>query len=284
MAAQRFHNPVPYRREYVGPAAQMFGNIFANRAGIGSLPGARNFAGRGFQRFGQGLQRLPFAKGIGNLLNRVARPVNRGMEFTQAMNPQNMMMSGIGGLFGGRREGGRGGPLGFGLFGGRRQPRQRRGGPLGFGLFGGRRRRPRRQQIDPSMMNTRSDQQDFLNSLSAPQQISQVSANPYLADQQATMSLMAAQDPFAGQGPIGPGMDMDSYGFGMNIGTPDAAGIAAGVERDVKASLPFEQIDDPTGRFYQLIDRNTGNMIMAGRHHRDHRPKGPSLQRMGGGL
>ena len=238
----------------MGPAAQMFGNIFSNRSGIGSLPGARNFAGRGFQRFGQGLQRLPFAEGIGNLLNRVARPVNRGMEFTQAMNPQNMMMSGIGGLFGGRREGGRGGPLGFGLFGGRRQPRQRRGGPLGFGLFGGRRRRQ-----GPSRGAT-------------------------TFSEMGPMQQFARQQYLESAGPTGPGMDMDSYGFGMNIGTPDAAGIAAGVERDVKASLPFEQIDDPTGRFYQLIDRNTGNMIMAGRHHRDHRPKGPSLQRMGGGL
>ena len=238
--AQRFQNPIPYRRDYVGPSAQMFGNIFANRSGIGSLPGARNFAGRGFQMLGQGMQLLPFSRPIGNLLNRAARPVNRGMEITQAMNPQNMMMSGIGGLFGGRREGGRGGLLG-GLFGARRQPRQRRGGLLG--LFGGGRRGRQGQRRGATGFSQMSPMQQF-----------------------------ARQQYLETAGPIGPGMDMDSYGFGQSIQRPDAAGIAESVNRQIQESLPFQQIDDPSGKFYTLIDKQTGRTIMSGRHHKDYRP------------
>ena len=87
-------------------------------------------------------------------------------------------------------------------------------------------------------------------------------------------------------GPIGPGMDMDSYGFGQSIQRPDAAGIAAGVNRQVMESLPFEQIDitDPTGNYYQLKDKATGKIFMQGRQHPDYRPRGPSLQRIGGGM
>jgi hypothetical protein len=218
--AQRFQNPIPYRRDYVGPSAQMFGKIFANRTGIGSLPGARNFAGRGFQMLGQGMQSLPFARGIGNLLNRAARPVNTAMGFRERMNPRNLMMGGIRGLFGGRRP----------------ERRQRRGG-----FFANR-----------------------------------MTLNPF----ERAERLRTA-------GPIGPGMDMDSYGFGQNIQRPDAAGIAASVNRQIMESLPFEQIDDPSGRFYTLIDKSTGRPIMSGQHHKDYRPsytRRISSPGIGGGL
>ena len=166
---------------------------------------------------------------------------------------------------------GKGGPLGFGLFGGGRRgqqrqgqgqgqgQQQRRGGLLGLGLFGGGRRG---QQGGQSRGATGFSQM-------------------------SPMQQFARQQYLENAGPIGPGMDMDSYGFGMNIGTPDAAGIAAGVERDVKAGLPFEQrdISGPYGQnYYQLVDKATGNVFMQGQHHPDAQPTGPRMQRIGGGL
>ena len=88
-------------------------------------------------------------------------------------------------------------------------------------------------------------------------------------------------------GPISPGGGLDSYGFGQGIQRPDAAGIAAGVHRQVIESLPFEQlnISSPDGQnYYQLVDKATGNVFMQGQHHPDYKPSGPSLQRIGGGL
>ena len=88
-------------------------------------------------------------------------------------------------------------------------------------------------------------------------------------------------------GPISPGGGLDSYGFGQGIQRPDAAGIAAGVHRQVIESLPFEQlnISSPAGQnYYQLVDKATGNVFMQGQHHPDYKPSGPSLQRIGGGL
>ena len=138
--------PIPYRRGYRGPidpsfnygqAPQMFGRMFANRVGIGALPfigrPATNLFSRGFSRLGQFGQRLPGGRQIGNFLNRIARPVNRITAFQDRMNPQNVMTSGIGRLFGGgNQQGGKGmfglrgkgGLLGFGLLGGRGTPRQ----------------------------------------------------------------------------------------------------------------------------------------------------------------
>jgi hypothetical protein len=88
-------------------------------------------------------------------------------------------------------------------------------------------------------------------------------------------------------GPISPGGGLDSYGFGMSIQAPDAAGIAAGVERDVIESLPFEQrnISSPDGQnYYQLIDKATGKVFMQGQQHPDFKPSGPRMQRIGGGM
>ena len=88
-------------------------------------------------------------------------------------------------------------------------------------------------------------------------------------------------------GPISPGGGLDSYGFGQGIQRPDAAGIAAGVHRQVIESLPFEQlnISSPDGQnYYQLVDKATGNVFMQGQHHPDYKPSGPSLQRIGGGM
>ena len=138
--------PVPYRRGYRGPidpsfyygqAPQMFGRMFANRVGIGALPfigrPATNLFSRGFQGLGRVAQFVPGSRRIGNFLNRIARPVNRVTAFQDRMNPQNVMTSGIGRLFGGgNQQGGKGmfglrgkgGLLGFGLLGGRGTPRQ----------------------------------------------------------------------------------------------------------------------------------------------------------------
>ena len=219
--------PVPYRPGYRGPiygqAPQMFGRMFANRTGLGSIPMAgpmmQNMATRGFTRLGQFGQRIPGGRRIGNLLNRIARPVNRATGFQDRMNPRNMMMGGLRGLFGG-------------------SPFRRGQGRGGF----------------------------FRN---------RMTLNPY----EKAERLRTA-------GPIGPGGGLDSYGFGQSIQRPDAAGIAAGVNRQVIESLPFEQIDitDPTGDYYQLRDKATGNIFLQGRQHKDYRPRGPSLQRIGGGM
>ena len=250
--------PVPYRRGYRGPvygqAPQMFGRMLANRTGIGSIPIAgprmQNLMTRGFTRLGQFGQRLPGGRRIGNFLNRIARPVNRitDMQDTLANMANPMAMAG---QFAGGQGRGRGGPLGFGLMGRRRGQGAGRGGILGLGLFGGGQGR---------------------------------GATGF--SQMTPMERFSRQQYLETAGPIGPGMDMDSYGFGQSIQRPDAAGIAAGVNRQVMESLPFEQIDitDPTGNYYQLKDKATGKIFMQGRQHPDYRPRGPSLQRIGGGM
>ena len=266
--------PVPYRPGYTGQiygqAPRMFGNVLANATGIGRLPfvgpAARNLATRGFSRLGQVASRIPGSRFFGNVLNRIARPINKYNEFNERMsgvaNPQNMMMSGIGGLFGGNR---------------------RQGRLLG-GLFRGSKRRPPRQQIDSSMMNTRSDVQNFMDSLGQSQpQSTAMDFNSMSEAQQMSMI-----DPFAGQGPIGPGMDLDSYGFGQSIQRPDATSIAAGVNREVIESLPFQQVENIMGddgnRYYQLVDKATGNVFLQGQQHPDYKPSGPRMQRIGGGM
>ncbi len=266
--------PVPYRPGYTGQiygqAPRMFGNVLANATGIGQLPfvgpAARNLATRGFSRLGQVASRIPGSRFFGNVLNRIARPINKYNEFNERMsgvaNPQNMMMSGIGGLFGGNR---------------------RQGRLLG-GLFRGSKRRPPRQQIDSSMMNTRSDVQNFMDSLGQSQpQSTAMDFNSMSEAQQMSMI-----DPFAGQGPIGPGMDLDSYGFGQSIQRPDATSIAAGVNREVIESLPFQQVENIMGddgnRYYQLVDKATGNVFLQGQQHPDYKPSGPRMQRIGGGM
>ena len=266
--------PVPYRPGYTGQiygqAPRMFGNVLANATGIGQLPfvgpAARNLATRGFSRLGQVASRIPGSRFFGNVLNRIARPINKYNEFNERMsgvaNPQNMMMSGIGGLFGGNR---------------------RQGRLLG-GLFRGSKRRPPRQKIDSSMMNTRSDVQNFMDSLGQSQpQSTAMDFNSMSEAQQMSMI-----DPFAGQGPIGPGMDLDSYGFGQSIQRPDATSIAAGVNREVIESLPFQQVENIMGddgnRYYQLVDKATGNVFLQGQQHPDYKPSGPRMQRIGGGM
>ena len=99
---------------------------------------------------------------------------------------------------------------------------------------------------------------------------------------------MAAQDPFAGQGPISPGGGLDSYGFGQSlegIRHRDMTGILNEIDEMVKKDQPFMQIDDPSGQYYQLIDKQTGDIIMSGRHHKDHKPSmRPRMSGIGGGL
>ena len=98
---------------------------------------------------------------------------------------------------------------------------------------------------------------------------------------------MAAQDPFAGQGPISPGGGLDSYGFGQaleGIRHRDMTGILNEIDQSVRRDQPFEQINDPSGQYYQLVDKATGNVFLQGQHHPDARPTGRRMQRMGGGM
>ena len=251
--------PVPYRPGYRGPiygqAPQMFGRMLANRTGIGSIPFAgprmQNLFTRGFTRLGQFGQRLPGGRRLGNFLNRIARPINRMTDMQETLANMTNPMAMAGQFAGGQRRG-RGGPLGFGIMGRRRGQGTGRGGILGLGLLRGGQGR---------------------------------GATGF--SQMTPMERFSRQQYLETAGPIGPGMDMDSYGFGMSIQAPDAAGIAAGVERDVIESLPFEQrnVSGPYGQnYYQLVDKATGNVFMQGQHHPDYKPSGPSLQRIGGGL
>ena len=251
------------RDPYAGQGARMFANILGNQMGFRTTPfvGQRltNLADTGFQRAGRRLQFLPGARQFGNLLNRVGRRANQFTNFRDRFNPVTRLIN----------------PQRGGLFGLRGK-----GGPLGFGLIG--RRRPPRQQIDPAMMNTRQDVQSYMDNIAAGSRRSA----PVSFQDLSARQMQSIIDPFAGQGPIGPGMDMDTYGFGQGIQRPDAAGIAAQVERDVMESLPFYQqnISLPEGEFYRLINKETGQEIMSGRQHKDYRPRGPSLSRMGGSL
>ena len=126
---------------------------------------------------------------------------------------------------------------------------------------------------DPSISDVKENIQNF-------------TANPIDFNSLSEAEQMSLIDPFAGKGPIGPGMDMDTYGFGQNIQTPDAAGIAAGVEREIMKNLPFETITDPTGRYYQLIDKESGEVVLTGETHPSLRGKSNwrTISRPGGGM
>lgn len=248
---------------YAGQGARMFANILGNQMGFRNAPfvGQRltNLADTGFQRAGRRLQFLPGARQFGNLLNRVGRRANQFTNFRDRFNPITRLTN----------------PQRGGLFGLRGK-----GGPLGFGLIGGK--RPPRQQVDPAMMNTRQDVQSYMDNIAA----GSGGSAPVSFENLSSRQMQSIIDPFAGQGPIGPGMDLDSYGFGQGIQRPDATGIAEEVNRQVMESLPFYQqnISLPEGEFYRLINKETGQEIMSGRQHKDYRPKGPSFSRMGGSL
>ena len=251
------------RDPYAGQGARMFANILGNQMGFRNAPfvGQRltNLADTGFQRAGRRLQFLPGARQFGNLLNRVGRRANQFTNFRDRFNPITRLTN----------------PQRGGLFGLRGK-----GGPLGFGLIGGK--RPPRQQVDPAMMNTRQDVQSYMDNIAA----GSGGSAPVSFENLSSRQMQSIIDPFAGQGPIGPGMDLDSYGFGQSIQRPDATGIAEEVNRQVMESLPFYQqnISLPEGEFYRLINKETGQEIMSGRQHKDYRPKGPSFSRMGGSL
>ena len=251
------------RDPYAGQGSRMFANILGNQMGFRNAPfvGQRltNLADTGFQRAGRRLQFLPGARQFGNLLNRVGRRANQFTNFRDRFNPITRLTN----------------PQRGGLFGLRGK-----GGPLGFGLIGGK--RPPRQQVDPAMMNTRQDVQSYMDNIAA----GSGGSAPVSFENLSSRQMQSIIDPFAGQGPIGPGMDLDSYGFGQGIQRPDATGIAEEVNRQVMESLPFYQqnISLPEGEFYRLINKETGQEIMSGRQHKDYRPKGPSFSRMGGSL
>ena len=248
---------------YAGQGARMFANILGNQMGFRNAPfvGQRltNLADTGFQRAGRRLQFLPGARQFGNLLNRVGRRANQFTNFRDRFNPITRLTN----------------PQRGGLFGLRGK-----GGPLGFGLIGGK--RPPRQQVDPAMMNTRQDVQSYMDNIAA----GSGESAPVSFENLSSRQMQSIIDPFAGQGPIGPGMDLDSYGFGQGIQRPDATGIAEEVNRQVMESLPFYQqnISLPEGEFYRLINKETGQEIMSGRQHKDYRPRVPSFSRMGGSL
>ena len=133
---------------YAGQGARMFANILGNQMGFRNAPfvGQRltNLADTGFQRAGRRLQFLPGARQFGNLLNRVGRRANQFTNFRDRFNPITRLTN----------------PQRGGLFGLRGK-----GGPLGFGLIGGK--RPPRQQVDPAMMNTRQDVQSYMDNIAA---------------------------------------------------------------------------------------------------------------------
>ena len=264
--ATRFRQaPIPYRPGYRGPidpsfrygqAPQFFGRVLANQTGIGSIPFVgdkmQNLMGRGFTRLGQFGQRLPGGKRVGNALNFLLGNANRVMDFQEKVgdltNPLALARQFTGRQGQGRGRG-RGGPLGFGLLR-RRGQGTGRGGILGLGLFSGGRGATGFSQMSPMQ---RFQRQQYLETA----------------------------------GPISPGGGLDSYGFGQGIQRPDAAGIAAGVHRQVIESLPFEQrnISSPDGQnYYQLIDKATGKVFMQGQQHPDFKPSGPRMQRIGGGM
>ena len=251
------------RDPYAGQGSRMFANILGNQMGFRNAPfvGQRltNLADTGFQRAGRRLQFLPGARQFGNLLNRVGRRANQFTNFRDRFNPITRLTN----------------PQRGGLFGLRGK-----GGPLGFGLIGGK--RPPRQQVDPAMMNTRQDVQSYMDNIAA----GSGGSAPVSFENLSSRQMQSIIDPFAGQGPIGPGMDLDSYGFGQSIQRPDATGIAEEVNRQVMESLPFYQqnISLPEGEFYRLINKETGQEIMSGRQHKDYRPRVPSFSRMGGSL
>tara|TARA_R100000908_G_scaffold64284_1_gene47656 strand:- start:31 stop:558 length:528 start_codon:yes stop_codon:yes gene_type:complete len=157
------------------------------------------------------------------------------------------------GQFAGGQGRGRGGPLGFGLMGRRRGQGAGRGGILGLGLFRGGQGR---------------------------------GATGF--SQMTPMERFSRQQYLETAGPISSGMDMDSYGFGQSIQRPDATSIAAGVNREVIESLPFQQVENIMGddgnRYYQLVDKATGNVFLQGQQHPDYKPSGPRMQRIGGGM
>ena len=195
---------------------------------------------------------------------------------------------------------GRGGPLGFGLINRTQAPRQTsgtglfglrgKGGLLGFGLLGrrGGSRQASRQQYggSPSMLGSGAFASSYTPKIGEDVVTGRQDSSTRNSPNYTGTIESGDFDPFAGQGPIGPGMDLDSYGFGQSIQRPDATGIAEEVNRQVMESLPFYQqnISLPEGEFYRLINKETGQEIMSGRQHKDYRPKGPSFSRMGGSL
>ena len=290
------------RDPYSGQGSRMFANILGNQMGFRNAPfvGQRltNLADTGFQRAGRRLQFLPGARQFGNLLNRVGRRANQFTNFRDRFNPVTRLINPQrGGLFGLR---GRGGPLGFGLINRTQAPRQTsgtglfglrgKGGLLGFGLLGrrGGSRQASRQQYggSPSMLGSGAFASSYTPKIGEDVVTGRQDSSTRNSPNYTGTIESGDFDPFAGQGPIGPGMDLDSYGFGQSIQRPDATGIAEEVNRQVMESLPFYQqnISLPEGEFYRLINKETGQEIMSGRQHKDYRPRVPSFSRMGGSL
>ena len=125
----------------LGPAARTLGNILSMQSGLGSIPkagpAAANVFGRGARKLGESIQKIPVvggvAKTIGDVANVIAKPI------------ENLVQDSTG-------------PLG--IVGGLIKNRP------GI-LFP----KTPEQQIDPSVMNTKQDVQNFVQSLGkAPEQ------------------------------------------------------------------------------------------------------------------
>ena len=125
----------------LGPAAKTLGNILTMESGLSSIPkvgpATANVLGRGARRLGESIQKIPLiggvAKTIGDVANVIAKPIENLVEDST-------------------------GPMG--LLGGLIKNRP------GI-LFP----KTPEQQIDPSVMNTRQDVQNFVQSLGkAPEQ------------------------------------------------------------------------------------------------------------------
>lgn len=236
-----------------GEGAKFFGNVLTNQLGLGQTPilggASRNLATKGFGALGKLFRNVPGSRVAGNVVNRFGRLANKFMGAQQAMNPFNRNPAG-------------GGILGL----------RGKGGPLGFGVLGGRRRERQSQQAYQDLTNY---------------DVNAGYPNPAQNSNMTVEEFMAAQDPFAGQGPISPGGGLDSYGFGQSlegIRHRDMSGVLNEIDQSVRRDQPFEQINDPSGQYYQLVDKATGNVFLQGQHHPDARPTGRRMQRMGGGM
>jgi|TARA_R110001583_G_scaffold173925_1_gene328074 hypothetical protein len=263
--------------KYEGQLQALLARNIGQRTGISSIPvlGQRfeKFSENQLGRLGQAMQRIPFAKPIGDLGNRLAYTANKVADFVSPVtDPIGSIISAIQ-----KRRGNAGNsPAGKGILG-----------------LGGRRRERQSQQAYQDLTNYDVNAGYPDPSQQAYQDLTNYDVNAGYPDpsQDSNMTVeefMAAQDPFAGQGPISPGGGLDSYGFGQSlegIRHRDMTGILNEIDEMVKKDQPFMQIDDPSGQYYQLIDKQTGDIIMSGRHHKDHKPSmRPRMSGIGGGL
>ena len=284
--------PTPYRPDYTGPIRDSFSTLAANtlvdRTGLGMVPiigpAAKNLVSRGVRGVGGLFKNVPGFKQVRNFLDRTSAPLVRMQEMQQGMNPMNMAAGMLN-------------PQGSGFF-----KIGNKGGLLGFGLFNrGNRRGSSGPQMSPVPDAPRSAGDYFDPNYGAPKP--QMSPIPTSGGSQSgrsgllglglfggnrmTLTPQQRRDKLASSGPLSPGGGLDSYGFGQaleGIRHQDMGMFLKEIDQAVKKDQPFEQINDPSGQYYQLVDKATGNVFLQGQHHPDARPTGRRMQGMGGGM